>query len=212
MSSYTYTQKEEFANALTHAIGALLSLIAITILISYAREKGNVWGLFSVIIYGMTMILMYMSSTIVHTVKNKKRKEIFLLLDHSSIFLFIAGCYTPITLLLLEGTVKWTLFILVWSIALIGIVFKIFFLRKFMFFTTFIYILLGWLVVIAWEPLISSLELKGVFLLVIGGICYSIGTIFYLWRGFPYHHAIWHVCVLFESAFHYFAILFYVVV
>ncbi|MRG85578.1 PAQR family membrane homeostasis protein TrhA [Salinibacillus xinjiangensis] len=209
MNVYTYSRKEEIANALTHGVGALLSIVALATLITYA-SGGSVWQIISVIIYGITMFMMYISSTIVHVLNEGKLKDFFLILDHSSIFLFIAGTYTPITLLLLKGTLGWTLFLTVWSVALFGVLFKIIFVRKFMFMTTLLYMLLGWFIVIAWEPLSSKLAFNGILLLVLGGLCYSVGTIFYLWRGFPYHHAIWHILVVFGSAFHFFTILKYV--
>ncbi|SET92715.1 hemolysin III [Salinibacillus kushneri] len=209
---YSYTKKEEIVNGITHGIGAILSLVALTFLLIYATESGSFWRLFSVSIYGLSMFFMYFSSTFVHLLPKGNLKDFFLILDHSSIFLFIAGSYTPITLLLLKGTIGWTLFFAVWGMALFGIIFKIIFIRKFTFLTTSLYMLLGWFVVIAWEPLASKMAYNGLLLLIVGGLCYSIGTCFYLWRGFPYHHAIWHILVLLGSGFHFFSIFYYIVV
>lgn len=132
-------------------------------------------------------------------------------MDHTSIYLFIAGTYTPVSLLLIKGTIGWLLFGLVWGIALLGIVFKMIFLQKFMILSTLLYLLLGWFVVIAWDPLVSSMAYNGVVLLVLGGIFYSVGSIFFMFRIFPYHHAVWHIFVVIGSALHFFSILLYVV-
>ncbi|QHS22090.1 hemolysin III family protein [Virgibacillus sp. MSP4-1] len=208
---YTYTKKEELVNGITHAIGAILSLFALFYLILYAADSGSFWRIFSVSVYGLSMFFMYTSSTFVHLVPRGRLKELFLMLDHSSIFLFIAGSYTPITLLLLKGTIGWILFGSVWGIALFGMIFKMIFIRKYTILTTVLYILLGWFVVVAWEPLTSKMAYNGIVLLIAGGLCYSIGTIFYLWRGFPYHHAIWHIFVLLGSGFHFYSIFYYIV-
>lgn len=206
-----YSKKEELANAITHGLGAFLSIAALVILIVYASQNGSAWQIISVTIYGITMLLMYLSSTILHSLPPGRWKNFFLMMDHTSIYLFIAGTYTPVSLLLIKGTVGWVLFGVVWGIALLGIVFKIVFLKKFMILSTLLYLLLGWFVVFAWDPLVSNMAYNGIVLLVVGGICYTVGSIFFIWRAFPYHHAVWHVFVILGSAFHFFSILFYVV-
>ncbi|GEL76047.1 hemolysin III [Tenuibacillus multivorans] len=209
--SYQYTRKEEAVNALTHALGAVLSIAGLVILIIYSSIHGNAWHVVSVTVYGTSMLLMYLSSTIVHSLKDGRAKDIFLYIDHSSIYLFIAGTYTPILLVLLRGSVGWVLFGVIWGVAILGILFKIIFVKRFMIVSTLLYILLGWFIVFAWDPLAQEMELRGLIYLIIGGILYSVGSIFYMWRGFPYHHAVWHLFVVAGSAFHFFAILFYVV-
>jgi hemolysin III len=130
-------------------------------------------------------------------------------MDHSSIYLFIAGTYTPFLLVAVRGTLGWSLFGVVWGIAIAGCIFKAFFVKKFLFLSTIFYIAMGWLIVIAWNPLTAVVAPQGINLLVIGGLLYTLGTIFYVWRGFPYHHAIWHLFVLAGSVLHFFAILIY---
>ncbi|MDQ0160072.1 PAQR family membrane homeostasis protein TrhA [Alkalibacillus salilacus] len=209
--SYTFTPKEEKVNAITHGLGALLSLAGLVILIVYASLNGNVWQVVSVTIYGATMLIMYLSSTIVHSLKEGKAKDLFLFIDHSSIYLFIAGSYTPILLVMLRGPIGWTFFGVIWGVALLGIVFKIFFVHRFMVVSTLIYIVLGWFIVFVWQPLAAEMDTTGLVYLIVGGILYSVGSLFYMWRGFPYHHAVWHLFVIAGSAFHFFAILFYIV-
>ncbi|TFB14089.1 hemolysin III family protein [Filobacillus milosensis] len=208
---YQYTRKEEAVNALTHGLGAALAIAGLVILIVYSTIHGNAWHIVSVTVYGTTMLIMYLSSTIVHSLKDGRAKDIFLFIDHSSIYLFIAGTYTPILLVLLRGPIGWTLFGVIWGVAILGIIFKIFFVKRFMIVSTIIYIFLGWFIVFVWNPLVQEMELRGLIFLIIGGVLYSVGSIFYMWRGFPYHHAVWHIFVIAGSAFHFFAILFYVV-
>ncbi|TCT18056.1 hemolysin III [Melghiribacillus thermohalophilus] len=209
--SEPYSKREELANAITHGLGVLFSIAALIILIIYASQNGSAWQIISVTIYGVTMLLMYLSSTILHSLPPGRWKNFFLMMDHTSIYLFIAGTYTPVSLLLIKGTIGWLLFGLVWGIALLGIVFKMIFLQKFMILSTLLYLLLGWFVVIAWDPLVSSMAYNGVVLLVLGGIFYSVGSIFFMFRIFPYHHAVWHIFVVIGSALHFFSILLYVV-
>lgn len=209
--AYIYSKSEERINALTHGIGVLLSIAALVILITFATLKGNAWHVVGVSIYGSTMLIMYLSSTIVHSLPEGKAKDIFLFIDHSAIYLFIAGTYTPILLVLLRGPIGWTLFGVVWGVAILGIIFKIFFVKRFVIVSTLLYIFLGWFIIIAWKPLSNEMDLMGLIYLIIGGLLYSIGSIFYMWRGFKYHHAVWHIFVILGSAFHFFSILFYVV-
>ncbi|WP_420795513.1 PAQR family membrane homeostasis protein TrhA [Halalkalibacillus sediminis] len=211
MVTHVFSRKEEFVNAVTHGLGALLSIAGLVILIVFASLNGNAWQVVSVTVYGVTMLTMYLSSTIVHSLHEGKTKDFFLFLDHSSIYLFIAGTYTPILLVLLRGPVGWTIFGVIWGVAILGIIFKIFFVKKFMVISTLIYLLLGWMVVFVWQPLTEEMSYNGLIFLIVGGILYSVGSIFYMWRGFAYHHAIWHLFVIAGSAFHFFAILFYIV-
>ncbi|QTA38452.1 hemolysin III family protein [Thermosipho ferrireducens] len=205
-----YSPKEEIVNAITHGIGALLSLVAIVLLVVFSSIEGNVWKIVSTSIYGFSLFVLYLFSTLYHSITHKKVKNIFEIFDHASIFILIAGTYTPFTLVTLRGTIGWILFGIVWTLAILGIVFKVFFVKQLRITSTLLYILMGWLVVFAMKPLVSNLPEKGVYWLVIGGIFYTIGTIFYIWRKIPYHHAIWHVIVLLGSISHFFAVFFYV--
>ncbi|MEC0257507.1 hemolysin III family protein [Paenibacillus lautus] len=208
-NTYTYPRREEIANAITHGIGAALSVAALVLLIVFSSLKGTAWHVVSFTIYGSTMLLLYLSSTLVHGLRDGKAKDFFEFMDHSSIYLFIAGTYTPFLLVAVRGTLGWSLFGIVWGIALFGVVFKAFFVKKFLFLSTIFYIAMGWLIVIAWNPLTAVVAPQGMNLLAIGGVLYTLGTIFYVWRGFPYHHAIWHLFVLAGSILHFFAILIY---
>lgn len=209
-NTYTYTRKEEIANAVTHGIGALLSLSALAVLVVFAALNGDARHVASFTIFGVTMLLLYVSSTLVHSFPEGKAKDLFEIFDHASIYLFIAGTYTPFTLVVLQGALGWTLFGVVWGIALAGVVFKAFFTKKFLFTSTLLYIAMGWIVIIAWKPLTAALSPGGLWLLLAGGIAYTIGTVFYVWRGFPFHHMVWHLFVLAGSVLHFFAVLFYV--
>lgn len=208
-NTYTYPRREEIANAITHGIGAALSVAALVLLIVFSSLKGTAWHVVSFTIYGSTMLLLYLSSTLVHGLRDGKAKDFFEFMDHSSIYLFIAGTYTPFLLVAIRGSLGWSLFGIVWGIALFGVVFKAFFVKKFLFLSTIFYIAMGWLIVIAWNPLTAVVAPQGMNLLAVGGVLYTLGTIFYVWRGFPYHHAIWHLFVLAGSILHFFAILIY---
>lgn len=209
-NTHTYPRREEIANAITHGIGAVLSVAALVLLIVFASLEGTAWHVVSFAIYGTTMLLLYLNSTLVHSLKEGKAKDVFEFLDHSSIYLFIAGTYTPFLLVVLRGTLGWTLFGIIWGIALFGCIFKAFFVKKFLFMSTIFYIAMGWLIVIAWNPMSQVIAPAGMNLLLGGGLLYTIGTIFYVWRGFPFHHAIWHLFVLGGSVLHFFAVLLYV--
>jgi len=211
MKTYTFTKKEEIWHAITHGIGALLSIAGLVLLIVFASFSGNPWKIVSVTIFGTMMLLMYVISTIVHSLPKGKWKDIFQIFDHSAIYLFIAGTYTPFLFVHLKGVLGWVLFGIVWSIALVGIVFKMFFVKRFMLLSTIFYILMGWLIVIAWKPLTTVMQAGGIRLLVIGGIVYTVGALFYMYRKIPYHHVIWHLFVMAGSVFHFFAVFFYVI-
>ncbi|CCQ96288.1 Hemolysin-3 [[Clostridium] ultunense Esp] len=209
-NTHTYSLKEEIANAITHGIGVLLSIAALVLLIVYASMNGTPMHIVTFAIYGATMLLLYLNSTILHSLPHGKAKNLFEIFDHSSIYLFIAGTYTPIVLTVIKGAVGWWLFGIVWGFAIFGVAFKAFFVKRFLYTSTLVYVLMGWIIVFAWDSLVRNLSPSGVVLLVMGGVLYSLGAIFYVWRGFPFHHAVWHLFVLAGSAFHFFAILFLV--
>jgi len=209
-STHTFSWREEIANAITHGIGALLSVAALVLLVVFAAWKGTAWHVVSFSIYGTSMLLLYTASTLVHSFPAGKAKRVFETLDHSFIYVFIAGTYTPILFHIVQGALGWTLFGIVWGVAAAGVIFKSFFASKYLFTSTIIYIAMGWIIVFAWKPLTEHLAPGGLSLLIIGGALYTVGTIFYMWRSFPYHHAVWHMFVLGGSIVHFFAILFYV--
>lgn len=211
MEIHTFTKKEEIVHAITHGIGALLSIAGLVLLIIFASLNGNPWLIVSVSIFGTTMLIMYLSSTIVHSLPEGKWKDIFQIFDHSSIYLFIAGTYTPFLLVHLRDELGWILFGTVWGIALIGVVFKLFFVKKFLVLSTLFYVLMGWLITLVWNPLTAIMDGTGMLLLIIGGMFYTLGAIFYIWRGFIYHHALWHLFVLAGSIFHFFTVFYYVI-
>ncbi|MGN7455304.1 PAQR family membrane homeostasis protein TrhA [Paenibacillus pasadenensis] len=209
-NTHTYTRREEVANAITHGIGTALSIAALVVLIVFAAWKGTAMHVVSFTIYGTAMLLLYTASTLVHSFRDGRMKDILEVLDHSFIYVFIAGTYTPLVLHTIGGSLGWTLFGIVWGIAVAGVVFKAYFTKRFLFTSTLLYILMGWIVVFAWGPLTASLAPAGLTLLIAGGLLYTVGTVFYVWRSFPYHHAVWHLFVLAGSIAHFFTILLYV--
>lgn len=207
-NTHVFTKGEEIANSITHGIGALLSLAALILLIVFSSIYGTTWHIVSFTIYGVTMLLLYTSSTFAHALPHGTGKNVFEILDHSSIYFFIAGSYTPFLFIVLNDTLGWTLFGIVWGLAIAGTIFKCFFVKRFLMVSTLLYVLMGWLIVFAWQPLKVALHPNGLILLVIGGLAYTIGAIFYVWRGFKFHHAVWHLFVLIGSTTHFFSVLY----
>jgi len=201
---------EEIANSITHGIGAALGTAALTILVVFAALKGDAWRVVSFSIYGVSLVILYTSSTLYHAFTHKGAKRYFRIMDLSSIFLLIAGTYTPITLLPLRGTGwGWTMFGLIWGMALMGILINTFFYGKFEKLSIVFYVLMGWLVVIAIKPMLANLPTGLLIWIAIGGLSYTIGIIFLLWTKFPYSHTVWHLFVLGGSISHFFGILIY---
>ena len=209
-NTHVFSKQEEIANSITHGIGALLSIAALVILIVFSSLYGSAWHVVSFTIFGVTMLILYTSSTLVHSFPEGKAKDVFEIMDHSSIYFFIAGSYTPFLLIAIKGPLGWTLFGIVWGLALAGTVFKCFFVKKYLFTSTVLYVVMGWLIVFAWKPLANNLSSQGISLLIIGGTLYTLGAIFYVWRGFKFHHAVWHLFVIAGSAAIFFSVLFYV--
>ena len=197
---------EEIANSITHGIGALLSIVALVILIIVAGRHDDIWHMLSFSIYGCTLVLLYLSSTLYHSFSSPRIKNIFARFDHISIFLLIAGTYTPILLTSLRGAWGWTLFGIIWSIALAGAVIRSIWVYRFRKLMVAIYLLMGWMFVLAGNQIYHSLPSISITFLVLGGLAYSVGVIFYLWRTLPYGHGIWHLFVLAGSVLHFFAI------
>lgn len=204
-----YSLPEEIANAVTHGVGALLSAAALAILVVYANLFGDAWHVVSFSIYGASLVILYLCSTLYHSFQNERVRRIFKILDHSSIYILIAGTYTPITLVTLRGKLGWTIFGIVWGLAIVGIILKAFFVQRFKILSTICYILMGWIVIIAMKPLIEQLPFGGIAFLVAGGISYTVGALFYMIKKIPFNHAIFHLFVLGGSICHFFAILFY---
>ncbi|MBV2123268.1 MAG: hemolysin III family protein [Candidatus Thiodiazotropha sp. (ex Ctena orbiculata)] len=206
-----YTLGEEIAHAVTHGIGVLLSVAGLAILVTYAALYGDVWHITSCSIYGATLILLYSASTLYHGIPMPRAKKLLQRFDHAAIFLLIAGTYTPFTLVNLRGSWGWTLFGLVWGFAIVGVLLELFRDVRLKWLSLSLYLGLGWLVVVAIKPLIDAVEVGGIVLLLAGGLCYSLGVIFYIWRRLAYHHAVWHLFVLAGSVLHFFSVFFYVV-
>ncbi len=209
--SSEYTPHEEIANSITHGIGVLLSIAGLAVLVTFASSRGDIWHIVSCSIYGVTLILLYAASTLYHSIPITRIKGLLRTLDHSAIYLLIAGTYTPFMLVNLRGPWGWSLFGTIWAIALLGIILKTTTFGRLPGISLGFYLVMGWIVVIAIKPLITNLDRGGLELLVLGGLAYTGGVIFYLWEKLPYSHAIWHLFVLAGSAFHFFAILFYVI-
>lgn len=204
-----YSFREEIFNSVTHGIGALLSIAALVIIVAFASIKGDVWQIVSFSIYGFTLFFLYTSSTLYHSILFEKAKKVFRVFDHVSIYLLIAGSYTPITLVAMRGTWGWTIFAVIWSLALIGIILNIISVEKTKIFSTVLYVLMGWLIVFAAKPMLQMIP-SGFFVwLLTGGIIYTLGVIFYICKKIPFNHGIWHLFVLGGSVVHYLGFLFY---
>jgi hemolysin III len=203
------TMGEEIANAITHGIGIGLSITALVLLVVFSSRQGDVWKIVSFSIYGAMMILLYIISTLYHSFQNLTMKRLLRILDHSSIFLLIAGTYTPITLIM-RGGWGWSIFGVIWGLTIIGICMKIFFLGKMKLISPLIYVAMSCIVILAIKPVLTHVPYKVILWILIGGGSYILGIGFYLWRRMPYHHTIWHLFVLGGSISHFFAMLQYV--
>jgi hemolysin III len=206
----TYNFREELLNSITHGAGVLLSIAALVLLIVFSSIYGNASHVASCTIFGITLILLYSASTLYHSTQKPQVKSVFKILDHSCIYLLIAGTYTPFLLVTLRGALGWTMFAVIWLLAVSGVIFKVFFVNRFKIISTIAYLLMGWIIIFAIRPLIDSLQLGGVVWLIAGGLAYSLGVIFYAWEKLPFNHAIWHLFVLAGSVCHFFAVIFYV--
>lgn len=206
-----YTLGEELAHALTHGLGVVLAIAGLTVMVARATLYGTTTHIVGAAIFGTTLVLMYAASTLYHSIPLPRAKKVLRIVDHSTIYLLIAGTYTPITLVTLNGTVGWAMFCTVWGLALVGVVFKIFATGRFEKLSLGIYLGMGWCILVAIKPLLRTMETGGLVLLVAGGLAYSGGVAFYVWERLRYHHAIWHAFVLAGSVLQYFAVLFYVI-
>lgn len=204
-----YTLGEEIANGITHGIGAGLSVAGLTLLVVLAALYGDVWRIVSFSIYGGSLIIVYLASTLYHSFQHPRLKQVFRIIDHASIYLLIAGTYTPFLLVSMRGAWGWTLLAVVWGLALLGIGSKTLFTRRFQNPSTWLYILMGWLSVIGLREALVAIPAGSLVLIAVGGVVYTVGVIFYAWKKLPYNHAIWHLFVLGGSVCHYFAVLCY---
>ncbi|MEX1248693.1 MAG: hemolysin III family protein [Anaerolineales bacterium] len=206
-----YSRTEEAASGLIHGVGVLLAIVGLAVMTSFASLVGTAWHVVSCSIYGATQILLYTASTLYHSLPMERDKKLLRMLDHSAIFLLIAGTYTPFALVNLRGPWGWTLFGVVWGLAVLGIALQGFMLKQRRWANAIPYIGMGWLAVVVIRPLLSNVALGGLLLLLAGGLAYTVGSVFYMWKRLAFNHAIWHGFVLLGSALHYFAILFYVI-
>jgi hemolysin III len=203
----SYTRGEEIANWATHGLGLVASVVGLTLLIVYASLRGNAWHVVSFTVFGLTLLILYTVSTIYHAHRDPRAKRLFRKLDHAAIFLLIAGTYTPFLLTHLRGPWGWTLFGVIWGLCGAGAVFQLFFGERYRLISTLAYVFVGWLIVVALEPMVRYVPHGGLWLLLAGGLCYTLGVVFYLWQRLRYHHAVWHTFVLGGSTCHYLAVL-----
>jgi len=206
-----YSVGEEIANSITHGVGALLSIGGLAVLVGFASLRGDAWHIASCSIFGTTLILLYVASTLYHSIPMPDVKVILRMIDHSAIYLLIAGTYTPFLLVNLRGPWGWSLLATIWGIAIVGILLKTTSFGRLPGVSLSLYLAMSWLIIIAIKPMLAVLDRGGLELLLLGGLTYTAGIIFYCWEKLPYSHAIWHLFVLAGSCFHFFAILFYVI-
>ncbi len=205
-----YPPKEEKLNIISHGLGLLLSLVALPLLVVFSSIKGDVWHIVSFSIYGSSMVVLYLASTLFHSSKKQNIRKRLNVFDHASIYLLIAGTYTPFLLVTLRGPWGWTLFGIIWGMAVTGIILKLFFAGRYNVVSAIAYVIMGWVIIIALKPLISNLEAAGLWWLLAGGISYSVGVIFYLSNKMRYNHAIFHLFVLAGSICHFISVFWYV--
>jgi len=208
--SSRYTSNEEIANGATHGVGLAASVAAVAILVTFTALGGDGWRIVSSAVYGTTLVTLYAASTLYHGARRLGAKQRLRVFDHCAIYLLIAGTYTPFTLVPLRGGWGWTLFGLVWGLAVAGIVFKVFFTGRLNALSTVVYVLMGWVCVVAIGPMLELVPRAALLWLLAGGVVYTAGTLFYHNHRVPYSHALWHVFVVFGSACHFLAISRYV--
>ncbi|WP_024889678.1 PAQR family membrane homeostasis protein TrhA [Luteimonas huabeiensis] len=200
-------KREELASALTHGLGAAAALAGGAVLITLAALYGNAWQLGAAIVFGVTLLLLYLASTLYHSFQHPVLKGRLKVFDHCAIYLLIAGTYTPFTLISLRGPLGWGLFAAIWTLALAGVVFKLFYTGRFKRLSTLIYVAMGWLVIVAIKPVLAALDGWTFGWLMAGGVFYTLGTIFYHRESIPYAHAIWHLFCIAGSVCHYVAVM-----
>lgn len=209
-SPANYSAKEELANTITHGIAALLALVACILLVNKGLHSLNALQLTGLIVYGISMVILFLASTLYHSIQVEKTRTILKQLDHSAIYLLIAGTYTPFLMISLNNRPAYILLMVLWVLALVGIVFKIFFVHRFGKISLITYLLMGWLALFVIPDIYRALPRAGFDLLVAGGLCYTIGTLFYAAKRYPFTHAVWHLFVIGGAACHCIAIYYYV--
>ena len=209
--SSRYTLGEEIANSVIHGVGIVLGIAGLGVLTAFASLYGDAWHIVGCSVFGAALIFLYTASTLYHSIPLPRVKAVLRTLDHSAIFVLIAGTYTPFLLVNLRGPWGWSLFGVIWGLALVGIVLRIVRGRRSTLLSVGLDVGMGWAVVAAIEPMLNSVAPGGLLLLLLGGLAYTLGIVFYAWKRLPYHHAIWHGFVLAGSISHFFAILFYVI-
>ncbi|MCB9480260.1 MAG: hemolysin III family protein [Desulfobacteraceae bacterium] len=202
-----YSHGEEIFNSLTHGLGTLLSIAGLVVLVVYSSIYGNAWHVVSCSIFGASLIVLYLSSTLYHSFSSPKIKYFFKKMDHSAIYVLIAGTYTPFSLVMIKGTAGWILFSVVWTMAVAGIILKFTCISKISKISSAIYIAMGWICVFAMNRIIEALTTEALVYLVLGGLIYTAGVIFFAWERLKFNHGIWHLFVLAGSTFHFFAVL-----
>ena len=202
----TFSKDEEIANAVSHMVGATLALISAVVLIMHGIKTKSAVVVTSFAIFGAGLVIMYTVSSIYHALHNNKAKQVFQILDHSAIYILIAASYTPFLLLVVKSKAGYIIFFIQWLICIFGIAFKSLYVEKYVLFSTLLYIVMGWMIMFVWGDLIANISQQSLILLFIGGILYTLGTIFYMWNWFKYHHFIWHIFVLLGSVSHFFAV------
>ncbi|MCA9506942.1 MAG: hemolysin III family protein [Myxococcales bacterium] len=202
-----YSRGEEIANSIIHGIGALFSVVGTTVLLTLAIQKHSALHLISYTIYGSSLIFLYTASTLYHALPFLTAKKIFKIFDHIGIYLLIAGTYTPFLLINMKGTFALIMMAVIWTLAGMGLIFKLFFTGRFRLLSTILYVAMGWLIVVAYKPLAQALEPAAMQWLLIGGLFYTGGSVTYLMKKISYHHAIWHVFVILGSLSHYIAVV-----
>ena len=205
---YNQTVMEEIANSITHGLGFGLSVAGLTILVVLASMEGDPWRITSFAIYGSSLTILYLVSTLYHSLTHSRTKAIFRRLDHSAIYLLIAGTYTPVILISLRTT--WVLYLLpiVWTMAIIGIYIKVFYIHRYERLSLAFYIVMGWMAIIAVKPLFNAIPIESFIWIIIGGACYTSGVVFYAWSRLPFNHTIWHGFVLIGSISHFIGMLY----
>lgn len=200
----------ELANTFTHAIGLALSVAGLVVLVVLASQRGNATHIAACSVYAATLVLLYLASTLYHASRRPRVREVMRVVDHAAIYLLIAGTYTPFALITLQGPWGWSVFGVIWGLALLGVGYKIFFCGRHPSFSLALYLLMGWLVLVIIKPLLAHLPLGGFAWLLAGGLAYTVGAGFYLWKSLRHHHAIWHLFVMAGSTCHFFAVMLYV--
>lgn len=207
-----YPKNEEIMNVVSHGIGFLLSIPALALLVVFASIEGTAWHIISFAIYGSSLVVLYFASTIFHLTQNQKTRNRLNVFDHASIYLLIAGSYTPFVLVTIRGPWGWSIFGVVWGLAICGIILKIFFTGRFNTLSTILYIVLGWTILIAISPLTRALPFEGLMWLLAGGLSYTVGAVFFLLNRLPFNHAVFHLFVLLGSICHFVAVFWYVLI